>query len=120
MNITLHLPKIAGYMENETDHLYLMVKENGSWVKYEGRSDIEAAGYEVELVADRKAEDGSRIMSFDILTKGDAKDYQDFVDGKHTDGYFGSGDRILFGMHTKVYNTEAASTILNGDDYWDR
>lgn len=119
MNITLHLPKIAGYMENETDHLYLMVKENGSWVKYEGRSDIEAAGYEVELVADRKAEDGSRIMSFDILTKGDAKDYQDFVDGKHTDGYFGSGDRILFGMHTKVYNTEAASTILNGDDYWD-
>lgn len=120
MNVSLHLPKIAGYMENETDHIYLMVKENGNWVKYEGLAAIEAAGYQAELVADRKADDGSRIMSFDILTKGDAADYQDFVDGKHTDGYFGSGDSLLFGMHTKVYNAEAASTLLNGDDYWDQ
>lgn len=119
MNITLHLPKVAGYMEHEADHMYLIIKENGSWVKYEGLDAIEAAGYQVKPVGDRKADDGSRILSFDIITRGDAKTYQDFIDGHHTDGYFGSGDTLLFGLHTKVYNAEDAASVLSGETYWD-
>lgn len=119
MNVSLHLPKVATYMKNEGDAYYLIVKENDTWRKYEGKKAIEQAGYQVELVQSHTVDGGTSIYSFDILTKGTATTYDDFVDGKHTDGYFGSGDVLYFGIHTKVCHEEDPSTILTQESYWD-
>ncbi len=122
ISIAIKLPSNVSY---EEDYYFEFEDSSGQKVKItkediDSGDSLRSKGWQINYLNHVIDPDTlEETLVFEVITAGEAENYQDYYEGKNFPGYFASDSTFDFKVKTVIDHLESPDTLTVGENYWD-